>query len=199
MAARLQPISSSRRKIQYAQPISSNFPKSFRSQRRLLTHQSTSVKHEKSISSKSPLFDQPYHNKAKNNSIQNFPKPTPRIIKKTSSFSRPNKSVKPTVNVKFTLKHLKKGENFRYLENPLEESCNNFNAVTTPPDEEPKSCSPFSDFIDKEFNLYINQWPRYIPKLNLPGNSVVTTKSSNEQSKSTKKKRLKSKNSFKRN
>lgn len=195
MAVRLQPISSSRRKTQHAQPIHNNLPKFSRSQIRLLTHQSNSIKYEKSILSKSPLFDQPSH--YKNHSIQNFPSSTPRIIKKTSSFNRPNKPLKSPINVKFTLKHSKRGENFRYLENPLEESCKNFNAISTPPDEEPKSCSPISDFIDKEFNFYINQWPRYIPKLNLGENSLVTTKSKFEQNKSVPKKRLKSKFSFK--
>lgn len=195
MAARFFPYSSSTRRAKQSQSILKNIHKPSRSQIKLLNIISNKDINEKSISSKSPIFKKPsYYN---NDSHNHLPSSSPRIISKVSSCKRRNKSLKLSKNIQFGFNVLKKPENLRYLDNTFEESYKNFNAVSTPPEEEFRSLTPVCDNIDKDINLYINQWPRHVPRLRLPNSSVLTVKSELKKSKSVPQKKIQSKFSLK--
>ena len=108
---------------------------------------------------KSPFTYLPQHSTSSVSS-KDIPSSTPRLSSRSKALTRrrtissSNSSKKSKILSKFSNKH----ENLRYMDLSVEDSCKNFNFVSTPPEENSQqdSLSPYSRIVEEQLNDYIN-------------------------------------------
>ena len=114
--------------------------------------------YELSQLSRSPLTNFPKHSSSIV-STKDIPSSTPRLSNKSKALTRrrtissSSSSNKTRLLSKISNKH----ENLRYLDLSAEDSCKNFNFVSTPPEENthPDSSSPYTIIIEDQLNIDI--------------------------------------------
>ena len=115
--------------------------------------------YELSQLSKSPLPNFPKHSSSIV-SAKDIPSSTPRLSTNSKALTRRRtiSSSSSSNKSRFLSKFSNKNENLRYLDLSVEDSCKNFNFVSTPPEEnsEANSLSPYSRIIEEQLNTYIN-------------------------------------------
>ena len=149
----------SKRKSRFHQRQSKSIQRSSNSRDKILKQVSNHKIYELCRLSKSPLTSLPKHSTSTVSS-KDIPSSTPRLSNRNQALTRrraissSNSSKKSKILSKFSNKH----ENLRYMDLSVEDSCKNFNFVSTPPEEysQQDSLSPYSRIVEEQLNDYIN-------------------------------------------